>query len=245
MKSAAVVMNGSRANPNAPKDLFCDYDVVYYVPEPRRFLEDQSWIPYFGDLVILQQNDFYEHDAEGYIFLMLFTDGVRIDLAFDPLSFLAYLGDDTLTVVLLDKDGRIGSLPPASDLGYHTPRPSRKEFASSINEIFWCSNNIAKGIWRDELPYVKYMLDVVVRPCILEVLAWYAADRQWLEDRLGEVWQMAEKIPPVRGVGGVRQNLHRRGLRRDLGGAVRRAAPYPPDRPRPGRVARLRLSHGR
>ncbi len=54
----AVVMNGSRVNPNAPQDLFCDYDVVYYVTDPPHFLEDQGWIHYFGDLIILQQNDF-------------------------------------------------------------------------------------------------------------------------------------------------------------------------------------------
>jgi len=66
-------------------------------------------------------------------------------------------------------------LPPPSDAGYYTPRPSRKEFAETTNEILWCSNNIAKGIWRDELPYVKAMYDVVVRECILKMLAWYAA----------------------------------------------------------------------
>ena len=27
----AVMMNGSRANPNAPRDCFQDYDIVYFV----------------------------------------------------------------------------------------------------------------------------------------------------------------------------------------------------------------------
>jgi aminoglycoside 6-adenylyltransferase len=131
----AVVMNGSRVNPNISKDIFCDYDVVYYVPDPRHFLEDQGWIRYLGDLIILQQNDFIDHDVEGFIFLMLFSDGVRIDLAFNALSNLAHLTEDTLTVVLLDKDQRIAPLPPPSDTGHYTPRPSRKEFAETINEI--------------------------------------------------------------------------------------------------------------
>jgi len=171
----AVVMNGSRVNPNAPKDLFCDYDVVYYVATPLRFLEVQGWIEYFGDLIILQQNDVFNHGVEGFIFLMLFSDGVRIDLSFAALSELAYVVEDTLAVVLLDKDRRIPSLPPPSDRGYYTARPSRKEFDEAVNEIFWCSNNIAKGIWRDELPYAKAMFDEVVRDPILKMLAWYAA----------------------------------------------------------------------
>jgi aminoglycoside 6-adenylyltransferase len=171
----AVVMNGSRVNPNAPKDIFCDYDVVYYVINPRQFLEDQAWIDYFGDVVMLQQNDDVTHGIEGFIFLMLFVDGVRIDLSFAALSELAYLAEDTLTVVLLDKDGCIAPLPLPSDSGYYTSKPTRKEFDEAVNEIFWCSNNIAKGIWRDELPYAKAMYDTVVRDPILKMMAWYAA----------------------------------------------------------------------
>jgi aminoglycoside 6-adenylyltransferase len=171
----AVVMNGSRVNPNAPKDIFCDYDICYYVTDPRHFLGDQAWIETFGELIILQQNDDFYHGVEGYIFLMLFSDGVRIDLSFAALSELAYLAEDSLTMVLLDKDQRIAPLPPPSEAGYYTPRPSPKEFAEVVNEIFWCSNNIAKGIWRDELPYAKAMYDVVVRDPVLKMLAWYAA----------------------------------------------------------------------
>jgi aminoglycoside 6-adenylyltransferase len=171
----AVVMNGSRVNPNAPKDIFCDYDVVYYVTNPCSFLEDQNWIDYFGKLIILQQNDDLTHGVEGFIFLMLFCDGVRIDLSFTPLSELAFVGEDTLAVVLLDKDQGIAPLPPPSDSGYYPVKPSRKEFDEAVNEILWCSNNIAKGIWRDELPYAKAMYDMVVRDPILRMLAWYAA----------------------------------------------------------------------
>jgi aminoglycoside 6-adenylyltransferase len=201
----AVVMNGSRVNPNAPQDLFCDYDVVYYVTDPSHFLEDQAWISYFGDLIILQQNDFVDHGAEGYIFLMLFTDGVRIDLSFDSLANLAYLQEDTLTIALLDKDGRIASLPPASDAGYHTPRPSQKELAEAINEVFWCATNVAKGIWRDELPYVKFMYDAIIREQLLKILAWYAAAQhdwaintgkfgRWLKQYLpSEIWEASMK----------------------------------------------------
>jgi aminoglycoside 6-adenylyltransferase len=193
----AVAMNGSRVNPNAPKDLFCDYDVVYYVTDPHHFLEDQAWIPYFGDLIILQQNDFIDHDAEGHIFLMLFTDGVRIDLSFDSLANLAYLQEDTLTVILLDKDGRIASLPPASDAGYHNPRPSQKEFAESVNEVFWCATNVAKGLWRDELPYVKFMYDAIIREQLLKILAWHAAAQHDWAINTGKFGRWLEKYLPL------------------------------------------------
>jgi aminoglycoside 6-adenylyltransferase len=200
----AVVMNGSRVNPNAPVDFFQDYDVVCFVPDPRHFLQDQAWIQTFGDLVILQQNDFEAYGKYGYIFLMLFSDGVRIDLSFQALENLAYIGEDSLTRVLLDKDGRAPALPPSADTGYYTPRPSRKQFDEAVNEIFWCSNNIAKGIWRGELVYVKYMFDTIVRLPITQLLEWYAASQhgwavttgaygKWLQRYLpAEIW---EQIP--------------------------------------------------
>jgi len=193
----AVVMNGSRVNPNAPKDIFCDYDVVFYVTKPRHFLEERGWIEYFGKLIILQQNDFVDHGVEGFIFLMLFSDGVRIDLSFAALAELAYVAEDSLAVVLLDKDQRIPVLPPPSDSGYFTPKPSPKEFAEAINEIFWCSNNIAKGIWRDELPYAKAMYDVVVREPILQLLAWYAAMQHGWKLNTGKfVRRLKYHLPP-------------------------------------------------
>lgn len=203
----AVTMNGSRVNPNAPQDLFCDYDIVYFVENPRQFLDDQSWISHFGELVILQQNDWTDHGIDGYIFLMLFKDGIRIDLSFDGLPNLAYLQEDALTVVLLDKDQRIPSLPPPSDGGYIEKRPSRKEFDEAINEVFWCANNIAKGIWRDELTYVKVMFDSVIRDAmVIKMLGWYAAMLhgwaissgkfgKWLKKYLpAEDWEAVVKI---------------------------------------------------
>lgn len=192
----AVVMNGSRVNPNAPKDLFNDYDVVFYTVEPRRFLEDQGWIAYFGDLIILQQNDFTEHGLNGYIFLMLFTDGVRIDLAFDPLEYLAYVADDSLAEVLLDKDNRIPPLPPASDRSYLIQKPARKAFDEAVNEVFWCSGNVAKGIWRDELAYAHSMLDTIIRPQILKLLEWYAAMQHGWSISTGAYGKWLQKFLP-------------------------------------------------
>jgi aminoglycoside 6-adenylyltransferase len=193
----AVVMNGSRVNPNAPIDIFQDYDVVFFNTNPRYYLEDQSWIRNFGELIILQQNDFFDHGQEGFIFLMLFNDGVRIDLSFDPVAYLDFITEDSLTRVLLDKDGRIPLLPPPSDSGYLPTPPPEKEFTYAINEIFWCSNNIAKGMWRDELPYVKYMHDTIVRDALLKLLDWYAAMSHGWKISAGKHGKWLEKyLPP-------------------------------------------------
>ena len=40
----AVAMSGSRTNPNAPKDEFQDYDVVYIVENLDALVADLSWL---------------------------------------------------------------------------------------------------------------------------------------------------------------------------------------------------------
>src|SRR4051812_29865284 len=89
----AVVLNGSRANPNAPKDDFQDYDVVYFVNKIDTFTENHEWIDVFGDRAILQMPDLmrlpdYENSTENitFAYLMLFKDGNRIDLTLFPVD---------------------------------------------------------------------------------------------------------------------------------------------------------------
>lgn len=38
----AVYLNGSRANPNVPRDMFQDFDVVYVVTDIASFLQDDK-----------------------------------------------------------------------------------------------------------------------------------------------------------------------------------------------------------
>ena len=49
----AVYLNGSRTNPNAPKDIFQDYDVVYVVTEMFPFIKDKDWIKCFGETLYM------------------------------------------------------------------------------------------------------------------------------------------------------------------------------------------------
>ena len=53
----AVIMNGSRTNPNAPRDIFQDFDVVYVVTEVESFIADHTWIHRFGELMMLQMSE--------------------------------------------------------------------------------------------------------------------------------------------------------------------------------------------
>ncbi|CCF16814.1 aminoglycoside 6-adenylyltransferase domain protein [Brevibacillus laterosporus GI-9] len=53
----AVTLEGSRTNPNVPKDLFQDFDISYLVTDIDSFIEDSEWIHVFGDRIILQTSE--------------------------------------------------------------------------------------------------------------------------------------------------------------------------------------------
>jgi aminoglycoside 6-adenylyltransferase len=109
----------------------------------------------------------------GYGYLMQFTDGNRIDLGICPLAQIHEAVQDSLSVLLLDKDGIIGSLPPASERDYLPKPPTARAFADCCNEFWWVCPYVAKGLWRQELPYARYMLDQVVRPQLVKMLVWH------------------------------------------------------------------------
>lgn len=177
----AVYMNGSRTNPNVPKDIFQDYDIVYVVTNTPSFIKDDNWINMFGELLMLQEPDKNDQSCgpnldfiRSYGYLMLFKDGNRIDLHIETKEkMLEEYGSDKLTVPLLDKDNILPSIPAPTDIDYQVKQPTEAMFYSSCNDFWWCLQNVAKGIWRDELPYAKQMFEVVIRQRLDEMVEWW------------------------------------------------------------------------
>ena len=171
-----VAMNGSRANPNAPRDAFQDYDIVYVVTEMDSFLEDDAWLEVFGRRVIMQKPegmDLFPPDGKPrFSYLMLFEDGNRIDISLLPLEELEqYLTEDSIIRILLDKDGRVPALPESSDSDYWIKRPTSGMFDDCCNEFWWLSTYVAKGLARGELPYAIAHLGYM-RDQLMTMLSW-------------------------------------------------------------------------
>ena len=173
----AMYLNGSRTNANVPKDIMQDYDLVFVVTETRPFIEDKNWILNFGNILYMQYPDEspdYPSDKENiYGWLMQFDDGNRIDLHVESLIHAReHIHDDKLCRILLDKDNILPPIPESTDEDYHVRKPSEAQFRACINEFWWCSNNIAKGLWRGEMPYVQDMTNFVVRKQLEKMLSW-------------------------------------------------------------------------
>lgn len=173
----AVYMNGSRTNVNVPKDIFQDYDIVYVVKETKPFIEDKDWIHRFGNVLYMQYPDESPNDPSDkenhYGWLMQFDDGIRIDLTAQTVEFAKeHIHDDKLCRILMDKENILPDIPESTDSDYHVQKPSEAQFQACTNEFWWCSNNIAKGLWRGEMPYVQDMTNFVVRKQLEKMLSW-------------------------------------------------------------------------
>lgn len=173
----AVFMNGSRTNPNATKDIFQDYDIEYVVKETKSFREDKSWIDKFGERLYMQYpegNSLFPSDVENcYAWLIQFTDGNRLDLTICTLTqAFQDIRNDKLCKILLDKDKCLPYIPEATDETHWVKKPTECQLMDACNEFWWCLNNVAKGLWREEVPYVMDMLNHAVRPMLILLLGW-------------------------------------------------------------------------
>ena len=104
---------------------------------------------------------------------MQFTDGNRIDLHIESIEHArANIVNDSLCKVVLDKDNCLPDIPESSDKTYWVTKPSEAQFVCTCTEFWWCLNNVAKGLWREEIPYVQDMLNYVVRKQLEKMLSW-------------------------------------------------------------------------
>ena len=205
----AVIMNGSRTNPNAPRDIFQDFDILYLVTDVDSFTNDHSWIERFGELMILQMPEAMQDPPPlndgSFAYLMQFTDGNRIDLSLLPIALLDQLEQDSLSVLLLDKDGLLQPFAPPSDSDYLPQPPTAQAFSDCCNEFWWVCLNVAKGLWREEPTYAKHMFDRFVRDQLMNMLTWYVGMKTQFSGSPGkfgkylrlylepDLWEMLEK----------------------------------------------------
>ena len=196
----AVILNGSRVNPDAPKDIFQDYDIIFTVTAMDEFIRDRSWIQHFGELIIIQtpdENALFPSDNASFAFLMLFQDGNRIDLTLYPTAQPDSFQPESLSLVLLDKDNLLQSLPAPSNRDYRTLPPTAAQFVSCCNEFWWVSTYVAKGLWRRELPYARFMIEGPVRDMLALMLKWYIGVQSGFSADAGKLGKYFEKHLPL------------------------------------------------
>ena len=164
----AIALSGSRTNPQATKDEFQDYDVVYIVDDLEELISDLSWLDQFGNLLISQHN-VVDHRR---LYLMLFEDGNRIDLTLCPKEYIQeWVDSEANFEVIKDDKGLFEAYQPNSKR-YWTVPPTEEEFAASCNEFWWVSAYVVKAIRRNQLIYATDHLYGICQQELIKVLAW-------------------------------------------------------------------------
>ena len=206
----AVLMNGSRVDPNAARDPFQDYDIVNLVTDVEPFKDKGYVIPHFGETIVVEQPEagpWPEGDADGsYNYNMQLADGNRIDLDFVPLGAIEDYLKDSLTKVLLDKDGIVPELPAPDERSYFIKRPTQDLYEGCCHGFFFTlGSHIPKTIWRRKLPLLKFFIEACLREPLVMMLAWEVGIRRGFEQSIGrngkhlqscltpEVWSQYEK----------------------------------------------------
>jgi aminoglycoside 6-adenylyltransferase len=133
---------------------------------------------------------------------MQFADGNRIDLTLVHKGCLDDMKHDSLSLLLLDKDGLIPPLPAPTEKDYLPQPPTDKAFADCCNEFWWVCPYVAKGLWRGEITYAKTMMDKVTREQLMTMLVWAVGVQtgfkantglygKWLQEHLEPgLWEM-------------------------------------------------------
>ena len=200
----AVYLNGSRTNPNVKKDIFQDYDIIYLVTETKPFIEDKKWIDVFGERLVMQQPEEmdkiigWKYNFEKcYGYLMQFADGNRLDLHLQTLDLvLKEIVEDKLTIILLDKDKVLPKIPKPSDEDYWVKKPTQLLFSRCCNEFWWILNNVAKGLWREEIPFVMDHLNFWIRTELINMLSWYVGTLTDFSCSVGKCGKYLDKYLP-------------------------------------------------
>ncbi|MFV0561422.1 MAG: aminoglycoside 6-adenylyltransferase [Enterococcus sp.] len=191
----AIGMNGSRANPHAPKDIFQDFDIVYVVKDMERLVKERDWLDQFGERLLMQvptDMELFETNSkdERVTFLMLFTDGNRIDLTLCPYSEVDHwLSEDRIIKILDDPHQFLPKIWPPTDKDYWIKTPTKKLFADCCNEFFWVSTYVVKGLCRQEFLYAQDHLFSNCQMELLRLLSWQIGEKRHYNLNLGKSYK--------------------------------------------------------
>jgi len=164
----AMLLTSSHAVPNAPVDVFSDYDVILALLDVHPFYEDRAWLEAFGSVLVV-----YRDPLEPYLgfpksaYVTQYENGLKIDFTLWSVEILQRVAADPQLPaefdagyrVLLDKDHLTDGLKPPTYAAYIPTPPTETEYQTVVELFFHEATYAAKHLWRDDLMAAKYNLD--------------------------------------------------------------------------------------
>ena len=178
----AVLLEGSRANPDGAIDEWSDYDVAFVTRSNEPYLRAEwfaGFFSQFGEVALAQTPDdpALFNDAhnplEHYAYLAQYADGLRLDLTFETVAYVRGVTLDSATAVLVDKDGQFTHVDP-SNRDYWVKLPDGGAFHGCCNEFWWTAPYVTKAVARGQAIAALELLGKAVRPQFARMLTWLA-----------------------------------------------------------------------
>jgi aminoglycoside 6-adenylyltransferase len=171
----AAVLTSSRGGNSKDLDYFSDYDIELYVYDLSSILENDNWLSPLGDIMVRwplrPRTTFNENWITRGI---IFNDGLRIDFQItDNLNIQpTYL--DYGYKVLFDKEKILKNLPKPTFTEFNIKKPTLEEYEIIVKEFWWNASYVPKYLWRNELPFAKFMMNSAIHHKYLKkVIEWY------------------------------------------------------------------------
>lgn len=192
-----VILEGSRTNVNIPKDNLQDYDITFFVIDMGEFLKSDDWLSVFGNRIMMQKPEdmeLFPPEEKGFSYIMLFDDGVKIDLTLLPVSMLEeYLTRDKLVKIMLDKDNMIKTEIVPTDEDYYIKCPTERKFDDCCNEFWNVATYVSKGLLRGEILFAIDHMNEVLRHELLRMISWYVGTEKGFNFSLGKNYKFLDK----------------------------------------------------
>ena len=207
---SAMLLTSTRAIPNAPVDVFSDYDVVLIVRDIHPFFTDRAWVADFGQVLVAYWDTLHpapSYGHEKFSNVIQYADGLKIDFTLWPVELLTQIVADPVLPdeldagyrVLLDKDSLTAGLKAPTYKSYIPTPPSEETFVRLVEEFFSDAPYVAKCLWRDELLPVKWCLDYDMKHVyLLPMLEWrMELDHAWSQ-KTGVLGKgLKKRLPPA------------------------------------------------
>lgn len=192
-----VTLEGSRTNVNITKDNLQDYDITFFVIDMGEFLKSDDWLSVFGNRIMMQKPEdmeLFPPEEKGFSYIMLFDDGVKIDLTLLPVSMLEeYLTRDKLVKIMLDKDNMIKTEIVPTDEDYYIKCPTERKFDDCCNEFWNVATYVSKGLLRGEILFAIDHMNEVLRHELLRMISWYVGTEKGFNFSLGKNYKFLDK----------------------------------------------------
>jgi aminoglycoside 6-adenylyltransferase len=168
----AMLLTSSRTSPNAPMDLFSDYDIILVVRDIHPFFEDRTWLEYFGKVLVVYRDPIQRYyGLENFGYITQYEDGTKIDFTLWPVELMRQVTEDPelpddLDVgyrILLDKDQPTNGPDPPTYHAYIPTPPTEAAYQNIVEEFFHEATCVAKHLWLDDLLPAKYNLDYAMK----------------------------------------------------------------------------------